>query len=225
MRSFKQLRQLTEKKSLKKACWDGYEAIGMKNKDGRQVPNCVPIKEEKEKETAPESLASTIKNVHLLGTKTIVGLNVNDTLHIQSIKHGNRTSYRWKSSRGEAGNWTSKNHAMKFGTRYAKRERFKSAITEEETKPYKGFVQGKNHPEGGLSRKEAKRHGIHAGIETKDEAKRKGGFGKLSDKTQARRKSFCARMCGMKSRNTSSKTARDPKSKINAALRVWGCRC
>lgn len=166
----------------------------------------------------------TAKNVHLLGTKTIVGFNVNDTLHIQSIKHGNKTSYRWKSSRGEAGNWTSKNHAMKFGTSYAKTNGFKSAIAEEETKPYKGFVKGKNHPEGGLSREEAKRHGIHAGIETKDEAKRKGGFGKLSDKTQSRRKSFCARMQGMKKHNTSAETANDPKSKINASLRVWGCR-
>jgi len=92
-------------------------------------------------------------------------------------------------------------------------------------KPYKGFKKGKNHPEGGLSRAEARRQGIHAGIETKDEAKRKGGFNKLSKKTQKRRKSFCARMCGMKKRRTSSKTARDPKSKINAALRVWGCRC
>jgi len=92
-------------------------------------------------------------------------------------------------------------------------------------KPYKGFVKGKNHPEGGLSRKEAHRQGIHAGIETKDEAKRKGGFGKLSKKTQSRRKSFCARMCGMKKRRTSAKTAHDPKSKINAALRVWGCKC
>ena len=100
----------------------------------------------------------------------------------------------------------------------------KVRIAEGEKKPYKGFVKGKNHPEGGLSRKEAHRQGIHAGIETKDEAKRKGGFGKLSDKTQARRKSFCARMKGMKKHNTSAKTANDPKSKINASLRVWGCR-
>ena len=56
---------------------------------------------------------------------------------------------------------------------------------EKEKKPYKGFKKGKNHPEGGLSRKEARRQGIHAGIETKDEAKRKGGFGKLSKKTQS----------------------------------------
>ena len=96
-----------------------------------------------------------------------------------------------------------------------------SEINEEE-KPYKGFVKGKNHPEGGLSRAEAKRQGIHAGVETKREAEKKGGFGKLSGKTQSRRKSFCARMCGMKRRRTSSETANDPKSKINAALRVWG---
>ncbi|MBB6609570.1 hypothetical protein H7F15_00835 [Pontibacter sp. Tf4] len=23
-------------------CWKGYEQVGMKNKDGKQVPNCVP---------------------------------------------------------------------------------------------------------------------------------------------------------------------------------------
>ena len=31
-------------KGLKKACWKGYEAIGMKKKGGRMVPNCVPKK-------------------------------------------------------------------------------------------------------------------------------------------------------------------------------------
>ena len=30
---------------LEDSCWDGYEAIGTKTLDGRQVPNCVPIKE------------------------------------------------------------------------------------------------------------------------------------------------------------------------------------
>jgi hypothetical protein len=31
-------------KGLKSACWKGYEAIGMKKKGGRKVPNCVPKK-------------------------------------------------------------------------------------------------------------------------------------------------------------------------------------
>lgn len=28
---------------LEGACWEGYEPIGLKEKDGRMVPNCVPI--------------------------------------------------------------------------------------------------------------------------------------------------------------------------------------
>ena len=31
---------------LEGACWEGYEAIGMKEVGGRMVPNCVPIKED-----------------------------------------------------------------------------------------------------------------------------------------------------------------------------------
>ena len=30
---------------LENACWEGYEAIGTKILDGREVPNCVPIKD------------------------------------------------------------------------------------------------------------------------------------------------------------------------------------
>jgi hypothetical protein len=31
---------------LEDACWEGYEAIGTKELDGKTVPNCVPIKED-----------------------------------------------------------------------------------------------------------------------------------------------------------------------------------
>ena len=30
---------------IDEACWSGYQQIGMKEKGGKQVPNCVPIKE------------------------------------------------------------------------------------------------------------------------------------------------------------------------------------
>ena len=42
-------------------------------------------------------------------------------------------------------------------------------------------------------------------------------------KRKSRRASFCARMGGMKKRLTSAKTARDPDSNINKALRRWNC--
>ena len=46
-----------------------------------------------------------------------------------------------------------------------------------------------------------------------------------SPKSAARRKSFCGRMCGMKSKLTSAKTAKDPNSRINKSLRAWDCNC
>ena len=32
-------------KELENPCWKGYEMVGMKEKDGREVPNCVPVSE------------------------------------------------------------------------------------------------------------------------------------------------------------------------------------
>ena len=53
---------------------------------------------------------------------------------------------------------------------------------------------------------------------TKDPKKLKKGS------TDAKRRlSFCRRMKGMKKRLTSAKTARDPDSRINKALRRWNC--
>ncbi|MFZ9876814.1 MAG: DUF5661 family protein [Candidatus Nanopelagicales bacterium] len=46
---------------------------------------------------------------------------------------------------------------------------------------------------------------------------------KPKGKRAKRRKNFCSRMSGMKSKLTSTKTARDPDSRINKALRRWNC--
>lgn len=46
---------------------------------------------------------------------------------------------------------------------------------------------------------------------------------KRSPKAAARRRSFCKRMMGMKKKLTSKKTANDPNSRINKALRKWDC--
>ena len=63
------------------------------------------------------------------------------------------------------------------------------------------------------------------GLNQKGRDSYKGGTLKAptKSKTSGRRKSFCARMGGMKSKLTSSKTARDPNSRINKALRKWDC--
>ena len=63
------------------------------------------------------------------------------------------------------------------------------------------------------------------GLNAKGRASYKKGTLKAPSKKvgNPRRKSFCARMGGMKKKLTSAKTARDPNSRINKALRKWDC--
>ena len=63
------------------------------------------------------------------------------------------------------------------------------------------------------------------GLNAKGRASYKGGTLKAPSKKvgNPRRASFCARMKGMKKKLTSKKTANDPNSRINKALRAWNC--
>lgn len=81
--------------------------------------------------------------------------------------------------------------------------------------------EGKN-PKGGLNEKGRKSYErANPGSDLKPPVKREQAA--KSKKSAARRKSFCARMEGMKRKNTSTKTARDPNSRINKSLRAWDC--
>jgi hypothetical protein len=37
----------SKKSKLPDPCWKGYEKLGMKLKDGKKVPDCVPVKNKK----------------------------------------------------------------------------------------------------------------------------------------------------------------------------------
>lgn len=135
MKSFKQFVTEGENKQVEGGdpCWSGYEMVGKKKKNGKTVPNCVPVKEDWQK------------------------VNRQDKTDGLSQKAVN--AYRRE------------NPGSKLSM----------AVT---TKPSKL---------------------------------------KPGSKAANRRKSFCARMGGMKKRLTSAKTANDPDSRINKALRKWNC--
>ena len=83
--------------------------------------------------------------------------------------------------------------------------------------------EGKN-PEGGLNAKGvASYRAANPGSKLKTAVTTKPSKLKKGSKRAKRRKSFCARMGGMKRRLTSAKTASDPNSRINKALRKWNC--
>ncbi len=59
-------------------CWKGYEMVGMKEKDGKEVPNCVPIKEKLQKVEKSNIFAENNKNMilkrlHEMDSSTTLG--------------------------------------------------------------------------------------------------------------------------------------------------------
>jgi hypothetical protein len=83
--------------------------------------------------------------------------------------------------------------------------------------------EGKN-PEGGLNQKGVESYRReNPGSKLQTAVTTKPSKLKPGSKSANRRKSFCARMGGMKRRLTSAKTANDPDSRINKALRKWNC--
>lgn len=93
--------------------------------------------------------------------------------------------------------------------------RFRQALSEKKT-PLWQRKEGKN-PDGGLNVAGSKSAGVGRPVTKKPSKLKKGS------KAANRRKSFCSRMGGMKKKLTSKKTASDPDSRINKALRKWNC--
>jgi hypothetical protein len=83
-----------------------------------------------------------------------------------------------------------------------------------------GVKKAYQNPEGGLNAKgraaeKKKGHNLKPPVSAER--------AKQSPADAKRRDSFCDRMEGMKQKNTSSKTANDPNSRINKSLRAWDC--
>ena len=113
------------------------------------------------------------------------------------------------------------NAAAKKGGKLGQRARLAKTLNKIKEEAAWTRKEGQN-PEGGLNKKgresaKADGHTLKAPVTKKPSELKKGG------KAANRRKSFCARMGGMKKRLTSAKTANDPDSRINKALRKWNC--
>ena len=80
--------------------------------------------------------------------------------------------------------------------------------------------RGEKSKKGGLTAKGRAKYNRATGSNLKAPVT---GKVKPGSKAAKRRASFCARMRGMKKKLTSRKTANDPNSRINKALRKWKC--
>lgn len=225
-----------KQKKKKGPCWKGYEAVGMKMKGGRKVPNCVPVSDSIERigqllseKIMPDTAAK------MKAARKKMGREAARQMAILGRKRVGRTKQE-QQERGALTDFIASDRFKDFvrAGRKAKEnqkkaeaasvkdsvERIGDLITEVAAWQRK---EGKN-PEGGLNkagvesyRRENPGSKLQTAVTTKPSKLKKGS------KAAKRRKSFCARMSGMKRSRTSAKTANDPNSRINKSLRKWNC--
>ena len=217
-------------------CWDGYHMVGKKKKNGKEVPNCVP-----EETNLDEGLRHKLAALGVAASLAAGAAHGQDTRRITPGESENRfpnaqqTDVKKDTERKKTVTPPSKEylhgvikgeHSRPLFTKERAKELLKKHYDEdiqEEKTPAWQRKEGKN-PEGGLNkagiasyRADNPGSKLSLAVTTKPSKLKKGS------KAANRRKSFCARMSGMKKRLTSAKTARDPDSRINKALRKWNC--
>jgi hypothetical protein len=182
-----------KKKSVDEACWAGYTAKGMKKKGKKVVPNCV-----KEGEVVTESdkkgKGSGKKDACYHKVKASSKVWPSAYASGRLVQCRKKGAGSYGKSKSESYSWRDELDYVKEGAAWTKKS-------------------GKNK-EGGLNEKGRKSYERENPGSDLKAPQPEGG---------SRKKSFCARMGGMKKKLTSSKTANDPDSRINKALRKWKC--
>ena len=221
------LGKVKRKLGLKKEdCWDGYEKKGMKTMFGKRYPNCV-----KKTKTKKEEVELTTE-----GKKDACYHKVKSRYSVWPSAYASGALV--KCRKVGAKNWGNKSKKEEFEGRKTYQQfvdecwkthkkvgmKMKGGKLVPDCRPKNEEVTneaaawtrkaGKNK-EGGLNEKGRKSYEReNPGSDLKAPSKKVGN---------PRRASFCARMKGMKKKLTSSKTAKDPDSRINKSLRAWNC--
>ena len=229
-----------KKEKVDEACWKGYKAYGMKKKGGKMVPNCKPVGSVKKEERGyqPEIEHSKMGDAkkkadkkresslppHLQGDA--IG-KMKKAFATEEDKKGKGSGTKdacYHKVKASAKVWPSayasgrlvqcrKKGAANYGK--SKKEEFEGWADNVILEKSAAWTrkEGKNK-EGGLNEK---------GRKSYEKANPGSDLKAPQPEGGSRKKSFCARMGGMKKKLTSSKTANDPDSRINKALRKWKC--
>ena len=214
-----------------RACWKTHKKVGMKMKGGKLVNDCRPKNEEVEVDEnrfashggkdsdAGSAYAKPSKGGNKKGVYTLKGkdgkplFDKNEAIDLKK-KSSERKLNTNPGEKPESAKEYRKNseplrkHREKFGD--LAKEDWQSVNRKDKT--------------DGLSQKAVNAYRReNPGSKLKTAVTKKPSELKKGSKDAKRRSSFCSRMKGMKKRLTSAKTARDPDSRINKALRRWNC--
>ena len=195
-------KHLKDMKKIDEACWKGYRAKGMKKKGGKLVPNCKPIGEHHKKPGEDHPINEEDKKGKGSGTKDACYHKVKASAKVWPSAYASGRLVQCR-----------KKGAANYGK--SKKEEFEGWADNTILEKTAAWTRkaGKNK-EGGLNEK---------GRKSYEKANPGSDLKAPQPEGGSRKKSFCARMGGMKKKLTSAKTANDPDSRINKALRKWKC--
>ena len=191
------------------ACWDGYEQQGMKKKGNKVVPNCV---KKEGYSNWREELEQLDENPIAAGAA--LGIAAGGAY---LAKKAYDAAQQIKKNREEK----LKQSGLQMNSYDAEYELVEYSNWREEINLSEDWQKvNRQDKTDGLSQKAVdayRRENPGSKLQTAVTEKNPTG------KRAKRRANFCRRMSGMKSKLTSAKTARDPDSRINKALRRWNC--
>lgn len=189
-------------------CWKGYKPVGTKKKGGKTVPNCVP----------KESIEENIVDNPEYNDEAGMADNNLETLEravdgIDELINAGDNLPEWCQEKIAV----AKSMLVTVWD-YMKSEEERGAVEEDWQK-----VNKKDGTDGMSSKAVKAYRRENPGSKLKTAVTKKPSQIKKGSSDDKRRKSFCARMGGMKKKNASAETKRDPDSPINKALRRWNC--
>ena len=189
-------------------CWKGYKPVGTNKKGSKTVPNCVP------KESIDENIVDNPEY------NDEAGMADNNLETLERAVDGIDELINAGDNLPE---WCQEKIAVAKSMLvtvwdYMKSEEERGAVEEDWQK-----VNKKDGTDGMSSKAVKAYRRENPGSKLKTAVTKKPSQIKKGSSDDKRRKSFCARMGGMKKKNASAETKRDPDSPINKALRRWNC--
>jgi len=214
-----------------RACWKTHKKVGMKMKGGKLVNDCRPKSEEVEVDEnrfashggkdsdAGSAYAKPSKGGNKKGVYTLKGKDGKPLFDKnEAIDLKKKSSERKLNTNPGEKPESAKEYRKNSEPLRKHRERFGDLAKEDwQSVNRKDKTDGLSQKAVNAYRKE------NPGSKLKTAVTKKPSQLKKGSKDAKRRSSFCSRMKGMKKRLTSAKTARDPDSRINKALRRWNC--
>ena len=222
---------------LDEKCWKGYEKKGMKTMFGKRYPNCVKKEEVEQidekkgcahnhegeecpvhgKKSCPDMVQEAQRIPQRTGNIVMVLLSFRGRMYsiqmfFPSVVKPSRAEVQDQIEKVYPGGKVTSYQVSEYnpGEPLLYTEDWQSVNRKDKT-------DGLSQKAVDAYRRENPGSKLKTAVTTKPSKLKKGS------KSAKRRKSFCSRMKGMKKRLTSAKTARDPDSRINKALRRWNC--